>query len=125
MLLQRQELAEPASPDGVQKSPQSLSTPLKGFRRPRWAWLPLFSTAGVPPATEPAFVRVPAAKVISRSALRVRQDLYHRLGAASPLGSPQRRHRSAKPSVDPPLLDTDARLQAPAVPDFDMTGFHS
>jgi len=124
MLLQRQELAEPASPDGVQKSPQSLSTPLKGFRRPRWAWLPLFSTAGVP-ATEPAFVRVPAAKVISRSALRVRQDLYHRLGAASPLGSPQRRHRSAKPSVDPPLLDTDARLQAPAVPDFDMTGFHS
>lgn len=64
-------------------------------RRRAWRFRPLF-TAGMPSAgLQPAHVLVRAAKVAQpRSADRVRRDLYSRLGAASPLHSPQMRHMS-------------------------------
>mmetsp|Transcript_107128 Transcript_107128/g.299904 ORF Transcript_107128/g.299904 Transcript_107128/m.299904 type:complete len:451 (+) Transcript_107128:2-1354(+) len=139
VLLQRREPAELASPGGADESPpfpsprsdmspaSALSTPLKGTRRPKWARLPLFSFSGVP--AEPSFVQVRTTKVVPRSAVRVRYDLYHKLGAASPLNSPQFRHLSPHPSptpsprpiLDPVAFDSDVQLPAAAA-DFDLTG---
>jgi len=63
-------------------------------RRRAWRFRPLFTT-GMPTAgLQPAHVLVRAAKAKPRSADRVRRDLYMRLGAASPMHSPQLRHMS-------------------------------
>eukprot|EP00429_Kryptoperidinium_foliaceum_P062615 CAMPEP_0176075630 /NCGR_PEP_ID=MMETSP0120_2-20121206/37802_1 /TAXON_ID=160619 /ORGANISM="Kryptoperidinium foliaceum, Strain CCMP 1326" /LENGTH=480 /DNA_ID=CAMNT_0017409337 /DNA_START=58 /DNA_END=1497 /DNA_ORIENTATION=+ len=128
VLLQRQEpeeFASPGSPDespspgSSSASPSSLREPLKRPRRLKWAFLPLFNTGGVPTA-EPAFIQV-RAKVAPRSAVRVRHDLYHKLGAASPWNSPQYRHLSPPPSPNPHLAASeDSQLPEPA--DFSLTG---
>mmetsp|Transcript_94738 Transcript_94738/g.296275 ORF Transcript_94738/g.296275 Transcript_94738/m.296275 type:complete len:521 (+) Transcript_94738:59-1621(+) len=58
-----------------------------------WRLAPLFSTGT--PMMQPAFVLVRERAVLQpRSADRVRDDLYRRLGAASPLNSPKFRDRS-------------------------------
>lgn len=88
----------PASPCGPESPPSSNSrqglTEFLRPRRERWklARLPLMST-GLP-ALEPNLVLVPVPRPEPRSADRVRHDLYRRLGAASPLHSPQLRHMS-------------------------------
>mmetsp|Transcript_33496 Transcript_33496/g.96155 ORF Transcript_33496/g.96155 Transcript_33496/m.96155 type:complete len:487 (-) Transcript_33496:327-1787(-) len=127
VLLQRQEPVELASPSPSEYSPpqspampspsrsqSSLAEPLTGSRRPKWANIPLFSTGGVP--AMPAFVQLKAPKVKPRSANRVRYDLYHKLGAASPLNSPQYRHLSppASPNLHRNRLEADMLLPEPA-----------
>jgi drug/metabolite transporter (DMT)-like permease len=56
-----------------------------------WKFVPLFVTGSNP---QPVFLYVPPPTVQARSPQRLRNDLIHRLGAASPLHSPSFRHRS-------------------------------
>jgi len=79
----------PESPTPRLGQQQALTEPLRP-RRGRWTFAPLIST-GLPPP-EPTFILMRAPRPEPRSADRVRHDLYRRLGAASPLHSPQLRH---------------------------------
>jgi hypothetical protein len=56
-----------------------------------WKFVPLFVTGSNP---QPVFLYVPPPMMQARSPQRLRNDLIHRLGAASPLHSPSFRHRS-------------------------------
>lgn len=74
------------------KSPASAASPASSKKR--WRFMPIFTNTMQGAAIQPAHVLVRAEKPKPRCADRVRHDLYHRLGAASPLHSPQMRHRS-------------------------------
>mmetsp|Transcript_32177 Transcript_32177/g.85700 ORF Transcript_32177/g.85700 Transcript_32177/m.85700 type:complete len:398 (+) Transcript_32177:1-1194(+) len=95
------------SPAGPEPSPSPRPTSVFGrltepLRRPttvRWTFAPLIST-GLP-VPQPSFVLVRSKQPKPRTADRVRHDLYHRLGAASPLHSPQLRHLAPPPCADP------------------------
>eukprot|EP00929_Paragymnodinium_shiwhaense_P036516 TRINITY_DN19563_c0_g1_i2.p1 TRINITY_DN19563_c0_g1~~TRINITY_DN19563_c0_g1_i2.p1 ORF type:complete len:520 (-),score=89.07 TRINITY_DN19563_c0_g1_i2:506-2065(-) len=88
-------------------SPPSRSGEVKAvsWRSPRSTmpnrkYMPLFTTGM--PVLQPDFVMVKSAPIRPRSPERLRSDLYRRLGAASPLNSPQNRHRSPRQGPSPP-----------------------
>jgi len=91
---QRRSKAAPAPGEGPQSplwpSPtDSAPTPSGRAGGLRWRLAPLFSTGPqLAAGLQPAFVLVREPRPQPRSAERVRNDLYRRLGAASPLNSP-------------------------------------
>lgn len=66
-----------------------------------WKFVPMFVTGSNP---QPVFLYVPPPVMKARSPERLRNDLIHRLGAASPLHSPSLRHKSPphSPGRSPP-----------------------
>lgn len=79
------------SPSDMWPSPSDKPGGVSSSAR-KWKFAPIFSMGT--PALQPIFVYVPAVVVQPRSSLRVRTDLIHRLGAGSPLNSPQLRSLS-------------------------------
>lgn len=99
---QREEVA-PASPSASPLWPSPTDSVQGAVRRGAsnvWRLAPLFST-GTPMMMQPAFVLVREKGPQPRSADRIRNDLYRRLGATSPLHSPRLRDRSP-PDRSPP-----------------------
>jgi len=104
LLKSRQRREEAVAPTSPWPSPtDSASAAVRRGATAIWRLAPLFSTGT--PMLQPAFVLVRERGPQPRSAERVRNDLYRRLGAASPLSSPRMRDRTppgSPPSWSPP-----------------------